>query len=141
VGQGATQLTISDRIDLGKCSIPRTNHDAPALHIAQSGSVLTIRVEPRASVRVLHAELPASVARGVAKRNGLARWEENRLVVETRAPAYPLWDGAVTIAGSKLTELFVLTRTDDLVYRTGYTPAGRTESIGPWEARLARCRS
>ena len=133
--------TYVDRSNLAHCSIFRTNDHAPALHLAHVGSVLSIRVAPSASVRVLRIERPESVRRSVGRRSGLARWEESTLVVETAAPAFPLWGGPVTVGGSRLIEAFLLTPEDDLVYRTWYTPAGQAATVGPWEVRLAKCKS
>lgn len=123
------------------CSLTGGPSISPALYIAQSNSTITLRVFSSRSSRMLRIERRESAAQRLETRNGLARWKGEELIVETRAPAFPLWDGPYAIApGSRLKESFLPMPGDRLIYRTWYTPPGGLAS-GPYEVRLAKCRS
>lgn len=123
-----------------KCSITRRHSSGAAVYIAQSNETITMRVLSSGHIRLLHIERGQSAIGNTRKRNGLARWDGDELVVETAAPAFPLLGrfGAVAPGGS-LIERFART-VDHLIYRTWLTPTPEAESLGPVEVRLARCR-
>jgi hypothetical protein len=117
------------------------HHASPALHIDQVSDVLVMRMLPPPARRVLHIRR-GGVARASARPSRLAAWDGAHLVVESPAPASPLWGPLAAVdAGSKLTERFSLEPGGFLVYRTWYTPPGASEALGPFEVRLAKCRS
>ena len=123
------------------CSLMRGSSISPALYIAQSNSTITLRVFSTSSTRVLRIERRESAAQNLETRNGLARWNGEELIVETKAPAFPLWDGPhAVVPGSKLKESFLPTTDDRLIYRTWYMRPD-DEAHGPYEVRLAKCRS
>jgi hypothetical protein len=125
------------------CSVIGGPSISPALYIAQSQSTMTLRVFSTRSVRMLQIERRESAIQHLAQRNGLARWKDDELIIETMAPAFPLWDEGpyAVAAGSKLTESFVPVPGDRLIYRTWYTPPGGGKISGPSEVPLAKCRS
>lgn len=114
---------------------------ALALYVTQTNNKMTMRVAPSAAYRVLPIERRESVLHSPSRRNGLARWEGDALVVETAAPASPLWgEHEAAVPGSKLTESFTPSADAQLIYRTWYTPPNHTTAQGPFELRLAKCK-
>ena len=110
------------------------------LQVTQANNVLRLRVLATQSVRVLSIERAESGLRDLPRRSGLARWQDDELVVETMAPAFSLWGHLhAAVHGSMLTESFSLTSDGMLVYRTWYTPPGGSVRYGPHETQLARC--
>jgi hypothetical protein len=115
---------------------------ASALQVVQSSTNLKLRVLATQSVRLLPIERLESARRNPHKRNGLARWQGEELVVETIAPAFSLWGRPhAVMEGSRLTESFARTPDDMLLYRTWYTLPGRDVAHGPHEVQLTKCRS
>ena len=113
---------------------------ALALDVTQASNRVTIRVAPTGAYRVLPIERRETALHNPARRNGLARWEGDALVVETGAPASPLWGGHdAAVPGSKLTESFTRTAEGHLIYRTWYTPPDDKTAHETLELRLAKC--
>ena len=121
-----------------KCSLLK-HSSGNALHIAQSGGTMTLRVLSSGITRVLRIESPTSASSSARRRNGLARWEDNWLVVKTSAPAFPLWGrfGAVAI-GSSLIEGFSRTA-GHLLYRVWLSVDESAEPLRPVETKLVKC--
>lgn len=115
---------------------------ASALQVVQSSANLKLRVLATQSIRVLPIERFESAIRNPHKRNGLARWQGEELVVETIAPAFSLWGRPhAVVQGSTLTESFSRTPDDVLLYRTWYRLPGSGVAQGPHEVQLTKCRS
>jgi len=117
-----------------------TNGRAPALVVVQHTGTISFRVVTSRGVRrLLHIERRESATHSHLRRNGLARWDGNELVVETRAPAFAMFGPhRAEVEGSLLTERFALVF-DSLVYSTWYTAPNEQERFGPQEHRLRKC--
>ena len=112
---------------------------ALALYVAHLSNRITLRVAPSGAFRVVPIEKRDSALRRSTKRNGLARWDGDVLVVETFAPAFPLWvRHHAEVHGGKLTESFART-TNGLVYRSWYVSPDDEEPHEPFEIRLTKC--
>ena len=110
-----------------------------ALYVAHVSNKISLRVAPSGAFRVVPIEKRDSALRHSTRRNGLARWEGDALVVETSAPSFPLWGRYhPEVHGGTLTESFART-VDGLVYRASYVPADDEGPHEPLEMRLAKC--
>jgi hypothetical protein len=110
-----------------------------ALYVAHASNKMSLRVAPSGAFRVVPIEKRDSALRHSTRRNGQARWEGNELVVETSAPAFPLWGRHHDeVHAGKLTESFARTA-DGLVYRTWYVSPDDEGPHEPLEMRLAKC--
>lgn len=116
--------------------------DATHLQVVQSGSSLKLRVLAMQLTRLLPIEQLNSSIRSPHRRDGVALWQGDELVVETMAPAFSLWGRPLAVAeGSRLTESFARRPDDTLRYRTWYTMPGSGFAHGPHEVQLTKCRS
>lgn len=113
---------------------------ALALYVAHERSKMSLRVAPSGAFRVVPIDQRAPALRHSTRRNGLARWEDDALVVETSAPSFPLLGQHGEVHGGKLTESFARTA-DGLVYRSWYVSADGEGPHEPFAIRLAKCHS
>lgn len=111
---------------------------ALALYVAHVRNKISLRVAPSGAFRVVPIEKRDSALRHSTRRNGLARWEGDALVVDTSAPSFPLLGHHGEVHGGTLTESFARTG-DGLVYRAAYVSADDEGPHAPFEIRLAKC--
>ncbi|MGH9238992.1 MAG: hypothetical protein ACRD3G_13210 [Vicinamibacterales bacterium] len=113
---------------------------ALALYVAHVRNKISLRVAPSGAFRVVPIEKRDSSPRHSTRRNGLARWEGDALVVETPGPAFPLWgDPQAAVPGSRLTESFARIANGGLIYRAWYALPDDEGPREPFEIRLAKC--
>ena len=111
---------------------------ALALYVAHASNKISLRVAPSGTFRVVPIEKRDSALRHSTRRNGLARWDGDALVVQTSAPSFPLFGHHGEVHGGTLTESFART-VDGLVYRASYVSVDDEGAQDPFEIRLAKC--
>jgi len=128
------------------CSITTTSAETihsgmRAIHIDQSGNVLTVRNTPAQNVRILYIQSRRHAAEPLAPmRNGLARWDGDAIVVASQMPALPLWSHrrSPQFEGA-LFERFSVTDGIHFTYRAWYEPSGEFTEALPFEVTLTKC--
>ena len=111
---------------------------ALVLYVAHVRNKISLRVAPSGAFRVVPIEQRDSAPRHSPRRNGVARWEGDALVIDTSAPSFALLGHHGEVHGGTLTESFARTG-DGLVYRAAYVSADDEGPHAPFEIRLAKC--
>jgi hypothetical protein len=112
-----------------------------AIHIDQSGNVMTMRNTPAQNVRILYIQSRRHALEPLTPmRNGLARWDGDAIVVASRMPALPLWSHrrSPRLEGA-LFERFSVTDGIHFTYRAWYEPTGEFSETAPFEVTLTKC--
>lgn len=136
--------TYVDEAWPGECDVAILNRSvargAPrAITIAYSSGLMTLRAAPPQSLRLLHVQTRPQQTDTwpVRFRNGLGHWENGDVIIESLAPALPLWSMQIAPRNSTLRERLSFSTTS-LTYRASYRSAGEDEGE-PFEVTLTKC--
>ena len=138
---------VSDGSMLGRCDIGALEHGVDiasprVMWVVYTRGIMTLRVAPPQTLRLLHvSKNPQAKDEWEGRRyNGLGRWKNGQLIVESAPPAIPLWAvRPATHTTSMLHEQFTFSR-ESLTYRAAYRLGA--EAFGEaLEVTLWKCAS